>query len=76
VEFDNAVDQVLEEFSTDIVCLAGFMRILSGPFVRKWDGKQKLFDITLGNQLKMYSRGINLPNNLSSEIFTVMFCLF
>ncbi|XP_012882886.1 PREDICTED: trifunctional purine biosynthetic protein adenosine-3 [Dipodomys ordii] len=39
VDFDNAVDQVLEEFSTDIVCLAGFMRILSGPFVRKWDGK-------------------------------------
>lgn len=39
VEFDNAVDHVLEEFSVDIVCLAGFMRILSGPFVRKWDGK-------------------------------------
>uniref|UniRef100_A0A8C0LID8 Trifunctional purine biosynthetic protein adenosine-3 n=1 Tax=Canis lupus dingo TaxID=286419 RepID=A0A8C0LID8_CANLU len=39
VEFDTAIDQVLEEYSTDIVCLAGFMRILSGPFVRKWDGK-------------------------------------
>ncbi|KAM7322302.1 hypothetical protein ACRRTK_019143 [Alexandromys fortis] len=39
VEFDNAVDLVLEEFSVDMVCLAGFMRILSGPFVRKWDGK-------------------------------------
>ncbi|XP_060006843.1 trifunctional purine biosynthetic protein adenosine-3 isoform X3 [Lagenorhynchus albirostris] len=37
--FDTTVDQVLEEFSTDIVCLAGFMRILSGPFVRKWNGK-------------------------------------
>ncbi|KAM8813070.1 trifunctional purine biosynthetic protein adenosine-3 [Rhynchonycteris naso] len=39
VDFDTAIDQVLEEFSTDIVCLAGFMRILSGPFVRKWNGK-------------------------------------
>nr|KAF6477546.1 phosphoribosylglycinamide formyltransferase [Molossus molossus] len=39
VEFDTAVNQVLEEFFIDIVCLAGFMRILSGPFVRKWNGK-------------------------------------
>ncbi|XP_005860792.1 PREDICTED: trifunctional purine biosynthetic protein adenosine-3 [Myotis brandtii] len=39
VEFDTAIDQVLTEFSADIVCLAGFMRILSGPFVRKWNGR-------------------------------------
>ncbi|CAI5772619.1 trifunctional purine biosynthetic protein adenosine-3 [Podarcis lilfordi] len=38
-EFDSAVDKVLEEFSVELVCLAGFMRILSGPFVRKWNGK-------------------------------------
>ena len=45
VEFDNAVDLVLEEFSVDVVCLAGFMRILSGPFVRKWDGKQESWTV-------------------------------
>ncbi|XP_053166686.1 trifunctional purine biosynthetic protein adenosine-3 isoform X4 [Hemicordylus capensis] len=39
MEFDSAVDKVLEEFSTELICLAGFMRILSAPFVRKWDGK-------------------------------------
>ncbi|MEE6467974.1 hypothetical protein FKM82_008124 [Ascaphus truei] len=38
-EFDSAVDKVLEDFSVQFVCLAGFMRILSGPFVKKWDGK-------------------------------------
>ncbi|XP_039174891.1 trifunctional purine biosynthetic protein adenosine-3 isoform X2 [Crotalus tigris] len=39
IEFDSAVDQVLSEFSVELICLAGFMRILSGPFVSKWDGK-------------------------------------
>ncbi|NXO86657.1 PUR2 protein, partial [Sitta europaea] len=38
-EFDEAVDKVLEEFSVELICLAGFMRILSGPFVKKWEGK-------------------------------------
>uniref|UniRef100_A0A8C8B985 ATP-grasp domain-containing protein n=1 Tax=Otus sunia TaxID=257818 RepID=A0A8C8B985_9STRI len=40
-EFDSAVDKVLEEFSVELICLAGFMRILSGPFVKKWEESRR-----------------------------------
>lgn len=39
VEFDRALTAELEKYSVDIVCLAGFMRILSEEFVRHWKGK-------------------------------------
>uniref|UniRef100_A0AAR2KY40 Trifunctional purine biosynthetic protein adenosine-3 n=1 Tax=Pygocentrus nattereri TaxID=42514 RepID=A0AAR2KY40_PYGNA len=38
-EFDSTIDHVLAEFGVEVVCLAGFMRILTGSFVRKWNGK-------------------------------------
>ncbi|KAK2522051.1 hypothetical protein Q9966_012669 [Columba livia] len=38
-EFDSTIDQVLEEFAVELICLSGFMRILSGPFLRKWKVK-------------------------------------
>jgi phosphoribosylglycinamide formyltransferase-1 len=37
--FDAAVDAVLNETGIEIVCLAGFMRILSDRFARKWEGR-------------------------------------
>lgn len=37
--FDEAVDAALREAGVEMVCLAGFMRILSAPFTRKWEGK-------------------------------------
>jgi len=37
--FDSAVDAVLREFRIELICLAGFMRIFSGAFVRAWEGK-------------------------------------
>lgn len=41
VDFDNTINTVLEEFGVELVCLAGFMRILTGPFVRKWNGMRE-----------------------------------
>lgn len=38
-EFDAAVDSALVAARIDLVCLAGFMRIQSEGFVRKWEGR-------------------------------------
>jgi phosphoribosylglycinamide formyltransferase-1 len=37
-DFDNAIDLRLGQAQVELVCLAGFMRILSDGFVRKWQG--------------------------------------
>lgn len=36
---DRAIDQQLRAWNADIVCLAGFLRILSAPFCKLWHGK-------------------------------------
>ena len=38
-EFDNAIDARLRETGVDLICHAGFMRIHSEDFVRKWQGQ-------------------------------------
>jgi phosphoribosylglycinamide formyltransferase-1 len=38
--FDGAIDDALSEAGADLVALAGFMRIQSPGFVRKWLGRQ------------------------------------
>jgi phosphoribosylglycinamide formyltransferase-1 len=41
--FDKAMDQIIRSSGADIVCMAGFMRLLSSWFVSKW--KDKLINI-------------------------------
>lgn len=35
---DAAIDAALEELGAEVVCLAGYMRLLTVPFVEKWEG--------------------------------------
>lgn len=37
--FDDALDKVLHEMGAELVCLAGFMRLLSSEFAEKWAGR-------------------------------------
>src|SRR5690348_5968254 len=37
--FDAALDAVLRDWRTEIVCLAGFMRVLTPGFVAGWEGR-------------------------------------
>lgn len=38
-DFDAALDQALQTAKVEIVCLAGFMRLLTAAFVQKWQGR-------------------------------------
>lgn len=38
-EFDEAIYQIINNLNPDLVCLAGFMRLLSASFVTKLEGK-------------------------------------
>jgi len=37
--FEDALDAALSAARVELVCLAGFMRILTTPFVQRWHGK-------------------------------------
>ncbi|MET0155843.1 MAG: phosphoribosylglycinamide formyltransferase [Rickettsiales bacterium] len=38
-EYDLAVSDVLAAYRPDFLCLAGYMRLLSPSFVKRWEGK-------------------------------------
>ena len=38
-EFDAHMDRLLQSHGVELICLAGFMRVLTDGFVKKWQGK-------------------------------------
>lgn len=38
-EFDRAISAEVEKRNCNIICLAGFMRLLSAEFINKWEGR-------------------------------------
>ena len=38
-EFDGALDRALTDANIELVCLAGFMRVLTDDFVERWRGR-------------------------------------
>lgn len=38
-DFDNQMDKAIVESGAQFICMAGFMRLLSGWFTQKWQGK-------------------------------------
>ena len=39
VAFEAAIAQALTPFAPDMICLAGFMRVLTGGFIDQWTGR-------------------------------------
>ncbi|KIN72551.1 phosphoribosylglycinamide formyltransferase [Sulfitobacter guttiformis] len=39
VAFETAITQALAPFAPDLICLAGFMRVLTGGFINQWTGR-------------------------------------
>ncbi|MCF8496079.1 MAG: phosphoribosylglycinamide formyltransferase [Alphaproteobacteria bacterium] len=37
--FEDALSDALERHAPDLICLAGFMRVLTPHFIRRWEGK-------------------------------------
>jgi phosphoribosylglycinamide formyltransferase 1 len=61
--FDSAMESVLAAWHPDFICLAGFMRILSEGFVRRWAGRI----INIHPSLLPLHRGLNTHERALAE---------
>ncbi len=55
VAFEAAISHRLANYTVDVICLAGFMRVLTGGFVAQWSGRM----INIHPSLLPKYRGLN-----------------
>ena len=51
--FERAVQAILEKERIDLVCLAGFMRLLTVDFVKKWHSEYSTFTLLCCRHLRV-----------------------
>lgn len=68
--FEDVMTQMLESWNVDIVCLAGFMRILGEDFVNYWSGRM----INIHPSLLPLYRGLNTHERALADGATVHGC--
>ena len=71
-DFDGELDKKLRENKIDLICNAGFMRILSEDFVNDWFNKQLNIHPSLLPDFKgldVHKRVIESKTNISDNVF-------
>ena len=68
--FEDVMTQMLESWDVDIVCLAGFMRILGEDFVHRWEGRM----INIHPSLLPLYRGLDTHARALADSATVHGC--
>ena len=68
--FEDVMTQTLESWDVELVCLAGFMRILGDDFVNRWAGRM----INIHPSLLPLSRGLQTHERALADGATVHGC--
>lgn len=68
--FEAELQAVLEEAAAEFICLAGFMRVLSPDFVRRWEGRM----INIHPSLLPLFRGLHVHEQALAAGVTVSGC--